>query len=341
VSEPLLRISGLRKCFKTRHGLVQAIDGVDLAVAEGTTMSLVGESGSGKTTLGRCALILTDADEGTIEFEGRDLRALGARELRRQRRDMQMVFQAQSASLNPRMSVGAVLEEPLKLAGQGDRAARRARVLEALRQVNLDAAYVARYPSELSGGEQQRVGIARAIITEPRLVVLDEPTAALDAEVRKGIYDLLAELQQRLGLTYLIISHDLSSVWGVSDTVAVMHRGRIVERGPRAPVFLDSRHPYTVALMTAAPHVVGSAAGGHQRLVLQGDRDLSGDDICRFASRCPLAVDRCRAERPPVETVGTDHAVACWRVGDVPTELAEYRTSWHGLQITPEEEELV
>ena len=341
MSEPLLRISGLRKAFPTRHGIVQAIDGVDLDLAEGTTTSLVGESGSGKTTLGRCALVLTPVGEGTVSFDGREVSAMRGRELRAQRRHMQMVFQAQSASLNPRMTVGRVLEEPLKLAGVKDRAARRSRVQDALRQVNLDAAYVTRYPNELSGGEQQRVGIARAIITEPRLVVLDEPTAALDAEVRKGIYDLLGELQGRLGLTYLIISHDLSSVWGISDTVAVMHRGRIVERGPRAAVFLDSRHPYTVALMTAAPHIGGGLTGGHKRLVLKGDADLSGHDICRFASRCPMVQERCRTARPPVAPVGTGHTTACWRAAEVPEELAAFRTSWHGLKFTPEEEELV
>jgi oligopeptide/dipeptide ABC transporter ATP-binding protein len=341
MSEPLLRISGLRKAFKTRHGMVQAIDGVDLELAEGTTTALVGESGSGKTTLGRCALALADADAGSVTFDGHEVTSMRGRELRGLRRHMQMVFQAQSASLNPRMTVARALEEPLKLAGERDRATRRARVLDALSDVKLDADYASRYPSELSGGEQQRVGIARAIITEPRLVVLDEPTAALDAEVRKGIYDLLSELQRRLALTYLLISHDLSSVWGVADTVAVMHRGRIVERGPRGPVFLDSRHPYTVALMTAAPHISIGSAGAHHRLVLEGDADLSGDDICRFAGRCPMAVDECRAARPGVETVADEHTVACWRVSEVPDELAAYRSSWHGLQYTPEEEELV
>jgi oligopeptide/dipeptide ABC transporter ATP-binding protein len=341
VSEPLLRIAGLRKAFRTRHGFVQAIDGVDLELTEGTTTSLVGESGSGKTTLGRCALALTGFDDGVVSFDGHELSAMRARDLRALRRHMQMVFQAQSASLNPRMTVSRTLEEPLKLAGEGNRATRNSRVLDALRQVNLDTAYASRYPSELSGGEQQRVGIARAIITEPRLLVLDEPTAALDAEVRKGIYDLLADLQRRFGLTYLVISHDLSSVWGISDTVAVMHRGRIVESGPKTAVFLDSRHPYTVALMTAAPHIGGGPTGGHARLVLHGDTDLSGDDICRFAGRCPMAQERCKTSRPPVELVGFEHTAACWRVTEVPDELAAFRTSWHGLRTPQEQAELV
>jgi oligopeptide transport system ATP-binding protein len=339
MSAPLLQVKGLRKTFHTRHGVVRAIDGVDLEVEQGTTTALVGESGSGKTTLGRSVLRLTGVDEGTIFFDGVDLTALNDKEMRPLRKDVQMVFQAQSASLNPRMTVGKLLDEPLMLAGNKDRAARRSRVIDSLRQVHLDPGYVDRYPSELSGGEQQRVGIARAIITEPRLLVLDEPTAALDAHVRQGIYLLLAELQDRLGLTYLLISHDLSSVWGVADNVAVMHRGRIVEHGPRGPVFLDSRHPYTVALMTAAPHIGAHAGERHARLVLHGDGDLSGEELCRFAGRCPMATEQCRTQRPPVEPVGDDHLVACWRADEVPEELAEYRTAWHSLHTATRDEE--
>jgi oligopeptide/dipeptide ABC transporter ATP-binding protein len=339
MSAPLLQITGLRKTFHTRHGVVNAIDGVNLEVAEGTTTALVGESGSGKTTLGRSVLRLTGVDAGSIVFDGRELTGLSDREMRPIRKDAQMVFQAQSASLNPRMTVGKVLEEPLLLAGERNRASRRTRVEEALRQVQLDTAYHDRYPSELSGGEQQRVGIARAIITEPRLVVLDEPTAALDAHVRQGIYVLLAELQERLGLTYLLISHDLSSVWGVADAVAVMHRGRIVEHGARGPVFLDSRHPYTVALMTAAPHIGARAAERHPRLVLHGDGDLGGEDLCRFAGRCPMVQDRCRTKRPPVGVAQDGHLVACWRSDEVPEELAEFRTAWHSVETATRNEE--
>jgi len=341
MSDPLLHISGLFKTFDTRHGVVRAIDGVSLSVDEGTTTALVGESGSGKTTLGRSALALTGVDNGSVTFDGREVTAMSTRELRAFRREAQMVFQAQSASLNPRTTVGKVLEEPLKLHGERDGKVRRDRVLAALRQVQLDPAYVTRYPSELSGGEQQRVGIARAIITEPRLVVLDEPTAALDAQVRAGIYELLGDLQRRLGLTYLLISHDLSSVWGVADNVAVMHRGRIVERGPRAGVFLDSRHPYTVALMTAAPHVGAVPGEGRTRLVLSGDTDLGGEELCRFAGRCPMAQDGCRTARPLVKTFDDHHDVACHRVDEVPEVLAAYRTSWHGIESHTETQEHV
>lgn len=333
MSEALLQVREVRKAFRTRHGLVHAIDGVDLEIPSGTTTALVGESGSGKTTLGRSVLALTGIDSGSVIFGGREMTRLSERELRATRCEAQMVFQAQSQSLNPRMTVGRALEEPLLLlAGEKDRRRRRARVREALEAVHLDPAFIARYPSELSGGEQQRVGIARAIITEPRLVVLDEPTAALDAHIRKGIYELLVDLQRRLGLTYLLISHDLSSVWGVADAVAVMHRGRIVEQGRRGEVFTDSRHPYTVALMTAAPHIGIGPAERHRRLVLPGEGDLPGDDLCRFAGRCPLAAERCRAARPPITSAGNAHLVSCWRADEVPEELAEYRTAWHGLE---------
>lgn len=335
MSEPLLRTEALRKTFPTRHGVVTAIDGVDLSISAGSTTALVGESGSGKTTLGRSVLRLLDVDSGSVFFDGRDLTALSQRAMRPLRRHAQMVFQAQSQSLNPRMTVASVLEEPLLLSGTRARGERRSRALDALRQVQLDPAYAGRYPSELSGGEQQRVGIARAIITEPRLVVLDEPTAALDAHVRKGIYELLTDLQSRLGLTYLLISHDLSSVWGVADHVAVMHRGRVVERGSRVELFTNSRHPYTVALMTAAPHIGSAEDAGrrHRRLVLQGDDDLGGEDLCRFAGRCPMAIDRCRTARPaPVVDEATGHEVSCWRSGEVPVELGAYRTAWHDLE---------
>ena len=336
MSEPLLRITGLRKTFHTQRGSVQAVDGVDLELHAGTTLALVGESGSGKTTLGRCVLGLIDYDAGTVEVEGREVSSLGRREQRAFRRGTQMVFQAQSASLNPRMTVGKTLEEPLRLSGERDGRARRARVAEALTQVQLDPAYVSRFPSELSGGEQQRVGIARAIITRPRLVVLDEPTAALDASVRKGIYELLDALQGELRLAYLLISHDLASVWGVSDRVAVMHRGRIVELGARADVFLAPSHPYTVALMSAAPYVGERPVERRARLVLGAEDDLSAEDVCRFAGRCPMAVGRCREARPAVEPVEAEHLVACWRAAEVPNELEQYRSAWRALELQRE-----
>jgi len=329
--EPLVILRDVHKTFHGRHGGVRAIDGVDLEIERGTTMSLVGESGSGKTTLGRCVLGLLRADGGTIEVAGESLAGLRGRPLREFRRHAQMVFQDPFGSLNPRMRVGTILEEPLLLHGEDSRAARREKVASILTSVALDPRYARRFPGELSGGEQQRVGIARAVISGPRLIVLDEPTAALDAPVRKGIYELLTELQRTMGLTYLLISHDLASVWGVSDAVAVMHRGRIVESGSRDDVFLTPRHPYTVALMSAAPYVAAERHERGRRLVLHGDEDLTGEDVCRFAGRCPLAVERCRAQRPPLEPVVEGHAVACWRSDDVASELAPFRERWHAL----------
>ncbi len=334
-SGPLVVLRDVRKTFGGRHGGVRAVDGVDLQIESGKTMALVGESGSGKTTLGRCVLGLLRFDSGTIEVAGTSLSALRGQALRAFRRNAQMVFQDPLGSLNPRMRIGTTLEEPLILHEDDDKAARRQKVAEILTRVQLDPSYARRFPGELSGGEQQRVSIARAVITNPRLIVLDEPTAALDAPVRKGIFELLTELQGTMGLTYLLISHDLASVWGVSDAVAVMHRGRIVEAGGRDDVFLAPRHPYTVVLMSAAPYIARTRPERARRLVLEGDEDLSAEDVCRFAGRCPLAVDQCRAKRPSLERVSTRHVVACWRSADVAGELGAYRERWHALHADP------
>jgi peptide/nickel transport system ATP-binding protein/oligopeptide transport system ATP-binding protein len=334
-ARPLVVLRDVRKTFHARGGGVRAVDGVDLEIEAGKTMALVGESGSGKTTLGRCVLRLLGFDGGSIEVAGASLANLRGRALREFRRNAQMVFQDPYGSLNPRMRVGTILEEPLILHEHDSRSGRRQKVAAVLARVHLDASYARRFPGELSGGEQQRVGIARAVITEPRLIVLDEPTAALDAPVRKGIFELLTELQRTMGLTYLLISHDLASVWGVSDAVAVMHRGRIVEAGSRDDVFLSPGHPYTVALMSAAPYVAQAKPERARRLVLQGDEDLEAEDVCRFAGRCPLAVERCRSERPQFERIGERHAVACWRWSEVPVELGGYRERWHALHLDP------
>jgi oligopeptide/dipeptide ABC transporter ATP-binding protein len=325
----LVQVAGLTKTFAGKHGTVRAVDRVDLAIEAGTTLALVGESGSGKSTLGRCVLRLLRADEGTVIVDGQDIGALGRGDLRRFRRHAQMVFQDPAGSLNPRLRVRDTLAEPLALHTELTREQRRARVLEALRRVNLDEAYASRFPSELSGGEQQRVGIARAIITEPKLIVLDEPTAALDARVRKGIYELLGELQRTMGLTYLLISHDLASVWGVADRVAVMYMGRLVELGAREDVFLRPGHPYSVALMSAVPQIAAMEAGGVRRLVLEGEMGGGPEGGCRFFGRCPLGVEPlCTATRPPLAEVAPGHSAACFRVEDVTRELAAYRGVW-------------
>lgn len=329
MSSSLVEVRGLVKTFPGKQGSVRAVDQVDLEIAGGTTLALVGESGSGKSTLGRCILRLIRSDEGTVVVDGQDVGALSRGDLRRFRRHAQMVFQDPAGSLNPRLRVRDILEEPLMLHTDLTREQRRARALDALRRVHLDAVYASRFPSELSGGEQQRVGIARAVITEPKLIVLDEPTAALDARVRKGIYELLAELQRTMGLTYLLISHDLSSVWGVADRVAVMYMGRVVESGRREDVFLRPGHPYSVALMSAVPQIALPEAGAVRRLVLQGE--MGGGPVagCRFFGRCPLGVEPlCTVSRPPLAEVEPGHLAACARVDAVTTELAPYRGIW-------------
>jgi oligopeptide transport system ATP-binding protein len=224
------------------------------------------------------------------------------------------------------MRVRDTLGEPLLLHTKVTREERRARVLASLRSVHLDESYASRFPSELSGGEQQRVGIARAIITEPKLIVLDEPTAALDARVRKEIYELLDELQRKMGLTYLLISHDLASVWGVADRVAVMYMGRIVELGTREDVFLRPGHPYSVALMSAVPQIAAVESGVVRRLTLKGELGAGPVEGCHFFGRCPLGQEgTCTATRPPLQELSPGHGAACFRVDDVTTELAAYR----------------
>ena len=325
-AEPLVRISGLTKSFRTPRGRLVAVDGVNLEIEAGRTLALVGESGSGKSTLGRCLLRLVEPDDGEVVVDGRRLRELGRRDLRRFRRNAQIVFQDPFGSLNPRMCVRDILAEPLLLHTDLSRQARRAPVAEALRCVHLDPSYERRLPSELSGGEQQRVAIARAVITHPKLVVLDEPTSALDARVRKGIYQLLLELQQEMGLTYLLISHDLTSVWGVSDRVAVMYLGRIVEVGPKDAIFLEPGHPYTVALMSAVPRITPPGTERARRLVLEGEIGAAGGHGCTFFSRCPLGVESCTQERPELMQVSGTHRAACFRLEEVAGKLGDFRT---------------
>ena len=259
---------------------------------------------------------------------GASLAGLRGQALRDFRRHAQMVFQDPYGSLNPRMRIGTILEEPLLLHTEDPRGTRREKVAAALSRVRLDPGYARRFPGELSGGEQQRVGIARAVITEPRLIVLDEPTAALDAPVRKGIFELLTDLQKTMGLTYLLISHDLASVWGVSDAVAVMHRGRIVEAGSRDDVFLSPSHPYTVALMSAAPYVAqarqepGPAARAPGR---PGSRRRGR--VCRFAGRCPMAIDELPRGAPAAAREGRrgPQRGLLAEPTRYPTELGRYR----------------
>ena len=309
---PLLAVENLVKHFPLREGkrLVRAVDGVSLTLAEGETLGIVGESGCGKSTLARLILRLIDATSGSIRFDGADLLALGAAELRRLRRDMQIVFQDPFASLDPRMTVGAIIAEPLTIHGIGSPQERRKRVERLLATVGLDPGAFARYPHEFSGGQRQRIGIARAIALEPKLLILDEPVSALDVSIQSQVLNLLMDLKAQLRLSYIFISHDLGVVEHVSDRIAVMYLGRIVEEGEAANIFNAPLHPYTRALVSAIPSLDPRQRFG--RIVLSGDLPAP-DDIpggCRFHPRCPRVMDVCR-QTAPEQTVYPTALVEC------------------------------
>lgn len=311
-AEPVLEIVDLVMHF----GPVRAVDGVSLTVARGEVTALVGESGSGKSTVGRCIVRLLDPTSGTIRLSGTDISRLSRRAMRPHRRAVSIVFQDPGGSLDPRMLVGEVVGEPPRLQGVSPRD-RRIRVAEGLTRVGLRPEVASRYPHELSGGQRQRVSIARALMSEPGLLVADEPTSALDVSVQASVLNLLADLQRDLGFACLFITHDLSAVEYLADTIAVMYLGQIVEHGTRERVFARPAHPYTQSLLAAAP----VADPGRQRA---RTRVLLGDDLpsaidppsgCRFHTRCPLAVDRCASEVPALRDFG-GHTVACHLVAD-------------------------
>jgi oligopeptide/dipeptide ABC transporter ATP-binding protein len=298
VTRPLLTAENLVKHFPARRGgaVARAVDGVSLHLHEGETLGIVGESGSGKSTLARLLLRLIAPTSGWIEFDGADLLSLGAADMRRRRRDMQIVFQDPFASLDPRMNAQAIIAEPLEIHGISSRAEHRARVAELLALVGLDKDAGSRYPHEFSGGQRQRIGIARALALEPKLLILDEPVSALDVSIQSQILNLLIELKHRLRLSYIFISHDLSVVEHVSDRVAVMYLGRIVEEGDAKTVFNAPHHPYTQALVSAVP-----GTRPENRVLLTGDPP-SPDAVpsgCRFHPRCPKVFEPCPTIAPP------------------------------------------
>jgi oligopeptide/dipeptide ABC transporter ATP-binding protein len=313
----LLEIRDLKKYFPVRTGLlggarerVKAVDGVNLDVEEGETVGLVGESGCGKTTLGRCVVRLIEPTGGTITFEGRELSSLSGPAMREMRRKMQIIFQDPYASLNPRMRIGEIIGEGLRIHGLAKGRDHKARVVQLLTRVGLRAEYYGRYPHEFSGGQRQRIGVARALAVNAKFIVADEAVSALDVSIQVQILNMLLDLQQELGLTYLFISHDLRVVEHVSDRVAVMYLGKIVEIVPSGQLYREGQHPYTQALLSAVP--VPDPARKGERMVLQGDvpSPIDPPPGCSFHPRCPFALARCAEEEPRLEFDGR-HGVAC------------------------------
>jgi oligopeptide/dipeptide ABC transporter ATP-binding protein len=318
-SAPLIEVQHLKKYFPIRKGLlgrevarVHAVDDVTFAVREGETLGLVGESGCGKSTLGRTIVRLLEPTEGSVVFEGRDISKLGTRALRPLRRQMQMVFQDPYASLNPRKRVGSIIGTPLKIHGV-ERSERRRRVQELLETVGLSPEHYNRYPHEFSGGQRQRIGVARALALNPKLVVADEPVSALDVSIQSQMLNLLDDLQRELHLTYIFIAHDLGVVRHVSNRIAVMYLGKLVELSPAEELYQQPIMPYTEALLSAVPIPDPDLSHQRERIVLQGDvpSPINPPSGCRFHPRCRYMTDICREVEPPLVDYGRGHLAAC------------------------------
>lgn len=316
-SEVLLEVKNLKKWFPVKSGkgktFVKAVDGVSFVLNKGETLGVVGESGCGKSTMGRSVLRLIEPTEGEVTFEGVDITSLNKKELRAHRKEFQMMFQDPYASLNPRMTVGEIIGEPLEIQTKMSKEEREERVLKVMEIVGLNPNYIRRYPHEFSGGQRQRIGIARAIILQPKLLVCDEPVSALDVSIQAQIINLMETLQEKLGIAYMFISHDLSVVRHISDKVAVMYLGHIVEYAEKDELYNNPQHPYTIALLSVIPSVEKKKKATDDKIILQGDlpSPANSPSGCCFHTRCYKAQEICSKEAPELKDLGNGHTCAC------------------------------
>ena len=311
MSDELVRVRDLKKIFSVPAGELHAVNGVDFSIARGSTIGIVGESGCGKSTLGRTILKLIPMTSGQVIYNGEDIAAYDKKQMWEMRKRMQIIFQDPYSSLNPRMTVYDLVSAPLEVYGIGSAAERKEMVISILNDVGLDKQYLNRFPHEFSGGQRQRIGIARALILNPEFVVCDEAVSALDVSVRAQVLNLMKKMQQKRNLTYLFISHDLSVVRHVSDRVAVMYLGSVVEIADKQDLYGAPLHPYTRALLSAIP--IPDANRKRNRIILEGDvpSAYNPPSGCKFHTRCPYATDRCREEVPALRDMGGGHSVAC------------------------------
>ncbi len=327
--ETLLEVRNLVKHFPVDNSddVVQAVDDVSFDIISGETLGLVGESGCGKSTVGRCLLRLHEPTSGKVIFEGRNIVGLKNKEMQALRREMQIIFQDPYASLNPRLSIRSIITEPLKIHNIGNKASQNEKVADLLQKVGMDPKYADRYPHEFSGGQRQRIGIARALALNPKLIICDEPVSALDVSVQAQVVNLLQELQDEFGLTYLFISHGLAVVEHISDRVAVMYLGKIVEICDAGELYEKPLHPYTQALLSAIP--IPDPKHKRERIVLKGDvpTPINPPSGCRFRTRCPIAIDECAKIDPELREITSGHFAACIRINGYETALTKVETN--------------